>query len=134
MKIRHFLLVLDILVLCSCASGQVGEGNGHQPGLLSSHDWSCTDMPRGAQRGMLNHHARSELVDSSLQAQYAGATGPHAMVRSEGYHVGSATFQSAMAPHSPRYVIDTAIVRRENATTRHIYSYDPSGKRLSDVL
>src|SRR5512140_761531 len=62
---------------------------------------------------------------------------PHQLLVEERKHYGYEStripHRKVLSPQSQTYVIDTAIVRSTSDTTRHLYSFNASGKRTCDL-
>jgi hypothetical protein len=71
-----------------------------------------------------------QAVRDSLRAKCAELTLPEDQILPGGHQQSPSSLRKMVIARSPRYLIDTIIVRSAADTTRHLHSFDRAGKRL----
>jgi len=143
MRIQFISLAHCIVLLCAVASAQRAQTNGLNDRQVPHHPLMGTKTSQETPRGLLKLPTQDRLQPGSLRASRTGLPFPDERFIVDGTQRILGPLRRMSAPQSQISVIDTAIVRMESAwsgrgvlpgdTTRHLYSFNASAKRTSDV-
>jgi hypothetical protein len=140
MKSRHLYLALAVAMVCSCAFGQRVQTKEHQRKLPVPLRSLRTSGSQQAPRELPEFPVQPQTLEDSLRPRHARSTFPGDWDRSGMTQGGSTSSPGLSFPQSSGFVIDTAIVRRlgdsanvPGETTRHLYLFNASGMRTSDL-
>jgi YD repeat-containing protein len=139
MRTQSIRLALAIVLLCPIASAQWVQTNGLNERQVPHHPWMGTNVSQETPRELLEHppqhRMQAEFINrlDSLRASRLQSLLPDGKSIPNGVQRNSPPLRRVSSPQSQIYVIDTAIVRSTTDTTRHLYSFNASAKRTTDL-
>jgi len=145
MRTRTICLALAIVLVCPFASAQGVQTKGFDDRQVPNHPLMGTNIfqrtPRELLRPATQHRMQAAFISrlDSLRASRMQLPFSDERFNPKGIQSGVRSLRRMSSPQSQIYVIDTAVVLRlgnsydPGDTRRHLYTFNTSGKRTSDL-
>ncbi len=133
MRTQVVCLALATVLVCPFASAQWAQTNGLNNRQVPHHPLMGATVSQETPRELLGLPTKHRMHTDSLRGQRMQFPFPNERLTSNGIQRSPRPLLKMSSPQSQIYVIDTAIVRSTQDTTRHLYSFNASAKRTAEL-